>query len=212
MLVRQMATTVDSGDGYESYTEDDELIQVADDGGGGDGDLAPTHPATWLASQVGKMPVRQWTIDTGAISPRLGNDGGINSTAFLLRPISRNSVKSHAGGMEGHGGGRSKSPASKAALAAAIAATALKADNILHVVTSPEYLGGGGSSGRLMSSPSVNTYSNLVKRQRMMQKQTTSESAPIGLGPTLPTAASCQPSRPTKQLPRQHSDEAPVAS
>ena len=100
------------------------------------------------------------------MSPRLGNDGGINSTAFLLRPISRNSVKSHAGGMDGHGGGRSKSPASKAALAAAIAATALKADNILHVVTSPEYLGGGGggSGGRLMSSPSVNTYSDLVKR------------------------------------------------
>ena len=185
MLIRQMATT-DS----DEFTEDDELIQVAEP--------EQSIRAPRLTVQ-GRMPSRQWTVDAGVMSSRPSE-----TSAFLLRPISRASVRSGGVDTVFSPNGPAKSPISKAALAAAIAA-ASKGDSVL--VTSADLLG----NGRFLSSPSVPNSSDYGRRQKM-QKQGTSESAPSPkyIGNPSETAALMLSSetarRPSRMPPRQHSD------
>jgi hypothetical protein len=164
------------------------------------------------------FPVRQWTIDTSGMSAGGGGGGAGGGShqpqqAYLLRPISRNSIMSASGGEDGGALGKRLSPSdpntvfitttrprgsvARSPMTERIRLGELSSRNTSFNVSSD----GATSMQSTRSSAGSRGKSAAATRQRILRKQRTCESVPMH--PAGPSTAFGGSSR---YLPRQHSN------
>ena len=160
----------------------------------------PGVTAAHLRGRV-SLPVRQWTVDASC-PPALGQ-------AYLLRPVSRGSIKSSASGGGGEDGGRRLSPSGDPQSSASAGRRSPRPERLRAASFNVETNDGGAAVSVRSSSRSGSGRTALSAARVRIKKQRTCDSAPMrggggraqqGQGPAAAFGGS------NRHLPRQFSN------